>query len=150
MLLACRSVEPAGLRVRATTGRAGQEADVTGLGSLFRRRGPLPPVTAPPLVVPRQTLDGWSLDGTPLARSVPKQDLRELANLLHGVASRAETPWTYERAAELLVHAGEDGQAYAVAEAWLGGRGARQPEHAQATRSLERTLERLRARLAAG
>ncbi|NHC13340.1 hypothetical protein [Motilibacter deserti] len=121
---------------------------MAALGRIFGRRRAAGPVEPAPLVVPRQTLDGWVLDGTPLARSVPRADQRELAHLLHSVSGRVDTPWTYSRAAEILLAAGDVAQAHAVTSAWLRHPASRAAEHAAATRSLTRTHERVETRLA--
>jgi hypothetical protein len=115
--------------------------------SLFRKRAAPAEVEPVPLVVPRSSIDGWTLDGTPLAASVARGDRRELATLLHGVAVRVETPWTYIRAVELLEAAHEPAQAYAVCAAWLALPAATRPGHAHDTRTLVRAQDRLRVRL---
>jgi hypothetical protein len=116
--------------------------------ALFRSRKPVAEVTPVELVVPRATIDGWTLDGSPLAGKLPRPDLRELATLLHGIAIRVDTPYTYLRAVELLDAAGEPAQAYAVCEAWLKTSASSRSEHTHDTRQLTRSRERLRARLA--
>lgn len=124
-------------------------AALGAVGRLFGRRRPTGPVPPAPLVVPRQTLDGWVLEGTPLARTVPRADQRELAHLLHSVGGRVDTPWTYSRAAEILGAAGELVQAHAVTSAWLRHPASRSSEHAAATRALAKAHDRIEARLAA-
>src|SRR4051812_43376781 len=109
---------------------------MAALARIFGRRRPVGAVEAVALVVPRQTLDGWVLDGTPLARTVPRSDQRELAHLLHRVSGRVDTPWTYARATEILLAAGETAQAHAVTSAWQRHAAARATEHAAASRSL--------------
>lgn len=116
---------------------------------LFRRAEPLGPVVTAPLVTPQATVDGWTLEGTPLASAVPRPVQRELTTLLHGVAVGVDTAWTYARAVEILETAGELGQAHAVCEAWLAQPAATRPEHAARTRALTRQRDRLRHRLAA-
>src|SRR4051812_48503053 len=103
---------------------------MAALARIFGRRRPSGHVEPAALVVPRQTLDGWVLDGTPFARTVPRADQRELAHLLHSVSGRVDTPWTYARAAEILVAAGETAQAHAVTSAWQRHAAARVAEHA--------------------
>jgi len=118
----------------------------------FRRRVPDAELEPAPIPVPRFTIDGWTLDGTPeVARlaSLPRAEVRELETLLHEVASHADTPWIYERAAVLLEHAGERGPAMSVCTAWLAHPAARWPEYAAATRAIERHETRLRSRLSA-
>src|SRR3954454_7042048 len=122
---------------------------MAALARIFGRRRAAGPVEPAELVVPRQTLDGWVLDGTFLARTVPRADQRELAHLLHSVSGRVDTPWTYARAAEILLAAGELAQAHAVTSAWQRHPAARATEHAAATRSLAKTHDRTEARLAA-
>jgi hypothetical protein len=117
--------------------------------SLFRNRRPVTEVEPVDLVVPRATIDGWSLEGTALATKVPRGEQRELSTLLHGIAVRVETPWTYLRAVEILEGCGEEEQAYAVCEAWLKVPASRRDEHASDTRQLTRLRDRLRSRLAA-
>ncbi len=116
--------------------------------TLFRRRlaeVPREPATIP---VPRSTIDGWTLAGTPLAAKLPKADLRELETLLHGIAVAAETPYTYERAAILLERAAEPGQALAVCERWMSQPASRWPEYVHHTRAIDKRRMRLRARQA--
>ena len=122
---------------------------MTPLRSLFR--SPATPTEIEPvaLVEPRFTIDGWSLEDTPLAVAVRRDDRRELSTLMHGVAVRAETPWTYTRAIEMLEDAGEHGQAYAVAVTWLEHPESRRSENAAVTRTITRHRDRLRARLGA-
>lgn len=116
---------------------------------LFRRRRPDVDVGVVPIPVPRATIDGWTLEGAPVAARLAKSDLRELETLLHGIDVGADTPYTYERAAVLLERAGELGSAMAVCEAWSALPAARWPEYAGHTRTLERRRSRLRSRLAA-
>ena len=115
----------------------------------FRRASAPPDVEPAPLVVPRATVDGWTLEGTPLATAVPRARQRELSTLMHGVAIGVDTPYTYERAVELLEDAGQTAQAHAVCHAWLTRPAASLPANAHATRSLTRARDRLRARLGA-
>ncbi|MDQ1599889.1 MAG: hypothetical protein QOD68_1363, partial [Actinomycetota bacterium] len=77
----------------------------------------------------------------------PRQDLRDLETLLHGVAVQVDTPYTYERAATLLERAGEHGPALSVCEAWLAHPASRWPEYTQHTRAMEKHKARLRVRL---
>lgn len=118
---------------------------------LFQRRPSLEVIDPSPIPVPRFSIDGWTLSGTPsadkLASNLPRQDLRELETLLHGVAVEVDTPYTYERAATLLERAGEPGPALSVCEAWLAHPAARWPEYAQHTRATDKHRARLRARL---
>jgi hypothetical protein len=115
----------------------------------FRSRPAPVEVDVEPLVEPRATIDGWTLEGTRLAGSVPRRMQRELCTLLHGIAVRAETPYTYLRAAELLERSGEHTQAFAVCEAWLALPASNSASVAHDTRVVVRLRERLRSRLAA-
>jgi len=119
---------------------------------LFRRRAEPVEIVPAAIPVPRFSIDGWTLTGTPLAEKLtarlPRPDLRELETLLHGIAVEVDTPYTYERAAVLLERADEPGPALSICEAWLGHPAARWPEYAQHTRGVERHRTRLRSRLA--
>jgi hypothetical protein len=106
-------------------------------------------VPGPGLVQPRRSLDGWTLEGTPLADRFEREELRELGTLLHGVGAEMRTAWTYERAADLLERAGERPQALAVVEAWFALPEEVRRASPAATRSLARRRQRLRSRLAA-
>jgi len=126
------------------------------MASLFRRRD-IPVVLEPaPIPVPRFTIDGWTLAGTPLAAKLStrapqtaRADLRELETLLHGVAVEADTPYTYERAAVLLERCDEAGPALSVCEAWLAHPASRWPAHVHHTRAVDKHRARLRVRLSA-
>ena len=102
----------------------------------------------PPLVAPRLTVDGWTLSGTPLAGRVPRALTGELTTLLHSASMRVGTPWTYERAAELLEQSGQPEQALAACEAWFALPASRAPESGAKNRSLGRRRQRLRTALA--
>jgi hypothetical protein len=119
---------------------------------LFRRRAEPVEIVPAAIPVPRFSIDGWTLTGTPLADKLtsrlPRPDLRELETLLHGIAGEVATPYTYERAAVLLERSDEPGPALSVCEAWLAHPAARWPEYSQHTRSIERHRARLRSRLA--
>jgi hypothetical protein len=119
---------------------------------LFRRRPEPVEIVPAAIPVPRFSIDGWTLTGTPLADKLtarlPRPDLRELETLLHGIAVEVDTPYTYERAAVLLERSDEPGPALSVCEAWLAHPAARWPEYAQHTRSIVRHRARLRSRLA--
>ncbi|MET7302420.1 hypothetical protein [Embleya sp. NPDC005575] len=106
-------------------------------------------VPGPGLVQPRRSLDGWTLEGTPLADRFDREELRELGTLLHGVGAEMRTAWTYERAADLLERAGERPQALAVVEAWFALPEEVRKASPAATRSLGRRRQRLRSRLGA-
>jgi hypothetical protein len=108
-----------------------------------------PDVPVPPLVTPRLSIDGWTLAGTPLADRVPREVVSELTTLLHCASMRMETPWTYERAAELLEACGEPEQALAACEAWFALPASRGSVHAAKNRALTRRRHRLRSQLAA-
>lgn len=105
------------------------------------------PVPGPGLVQPRRSLDGWTLEGTALADRFDREELRELATLLHGVGAEMRTAWTYERAADLLERAGERPQALAVVEVWFALPDEVRRASPAATRSLGRRRQRLRSRL---
>lgn len=119
---------------------------------LFRRRAEPVEIVPAAIPVPRFSIDGWTLTGTPLAEKLtsrlPRPDLRELETLLHGIAVEVDTPYTYERAAVLLERSDEPGPALSVCEAWLAHPASRWPEYSQHTRSIERHRSRLRSRLA--
>ena len=119
---------------------------------LFHRRPSVGVIDPAPIPVPRFSIDGWTLSGTPsadrLASNLPRQDLRELETLLHGVAVEVDTPYTYERAAQLLERAGELGPALSVCDAWASLPSARWPEYVHHTRAIDKRGTRLRARLA--
>lgn len=115
----------------------------------FRRVAAGVEVATVPVVTPRATIDGWTLEGTVLEGRIPRSAQRELCTMLHGVASGADTPYTYLRAVAMLGDVGEFEQADAVAAAWLDRPAAARAQHASETRSLTRQRARLRARLAA-
>ena len=118
---------------------------------LFRRRSEPVDIVPAAIPVPRFSIDGWTLTGTPLAEKLtsrlPRPDLRELETLLHGIAVEVDTPYTYERAAVLLERSDEPGPALSVCEAWLAHPASKWPEYSQHTRSIERHRSRLRSRL---
>ena len=119
---------------------------------MFRRRAEPVEIVPAAIPVPRFSIDGWTLTGTPLADKLaahlPRPDLRELETLLHGVAVEVDTPYTYERAAVLLERSDEPGPALSVCEAWLAHPASKWPEYGQHTRAIDRHRGRLRARLA--
>ena len=119
--------------------------------ALFRRRATPLDIVPADIPVPRFSIDGWTLTGTPLAAKLlaklSRDDLRELEILLHEVAVEADTPYTYERAARLLERSEEPGPALSVCEAWLAHPAARWPEYSAATRGIEKRRARLRTRL---
>ena len=119
--------------------------------ALFRRRVVAAPIEPAEIPVPRPSIDGWTLAGTPiaavLAARLPRHDVRELETLLHGIAVAADTPYTYDRAAVLLERCGELGPALAVCEAWLALPAAGWPEYVHHTRAIEKHRMRLRTRL---
>ncbi len=118
---------------------------------LFHRRPSVGVIDPSPIPVPRFSIDGWTLSGTPLAAKLaaglPRQDMRELETLLHGVAVEADTPYTYERAAVLLERSGEPGPALSVCEAWLAHPASKWPEYVHHTRAIDKHRFRLRAKL---
>ena len=103
------------------------------------------PVAVAPLVVPLASVDGWTLEGTALDGRIATADRRELTALLHCVSLRVRTPWTYERAAELLEANGQLGQALAATEAWFTLPEDVWRSHAGQTRMLDRRRQRLRS-----
>jgi hypothetical protein len=113
---------------------------------LFTRRNAAAPMAPVPITVPRPSIDGWTLAGTPLVTKLSKPDLRELETLLHGVAVQSDTPFTYERAAVLLERAGEPGQAVSACDAWLALPASKWPEYSHYTRSIDKRRTRLRNR----
>jgi hypothetical protein len=119
--------------------------------ALFRRRETPQEIEPAAIPVPRFSIDGWTLAGTPLAAKLatrlPRPDLRELETLLHGVAVEADTPYTYERAAVLLERSDEPGPALSVCEAWLAHPASKWPEYVHHTRAIEKHRARLRLRL---
>lgn len=119
--------------------------------ALFRRRETSAVIEPADIPVPRFSIDGWTLTGTPLGAKLstrlPRPDLRELETLLHGVAVEADTPYTYERAAVLLERSDEPGPALSVCEAWLAHPASKWPEYVHYTRAIDKHRFRLRARL---
>ena len=120
---------------------------------LFRRRGALQDIEPAAIPVPRFSIDGWTLAGTPLAPKLVgklnRQDLRELETLLHGIAVEADTPYTYERAAVLLERCDEPGPALSVCEAWLAHPASKWPEYVHFTKAIDKHRARLRGKLSA-
>ncbi len=104
-------------------------------------------VPGPEVYAPRRSLDGWTLEGTPLAARFERDDLRELATLLHGVCAGMETAYTYDRAADMLERAGERPQALAVLDAYFGLPQRVHEANPGVTRNLARRRQRLRKRL---
>lgn len=102
-------------------------------------------VLGDPLPVPKATVDGWTLAGTPLGH-LRGDASRELATHLHGIELGVETPWTYLRTAELLEECGFPRMALTALDAWLSHplAGARMEE----TKLLERHRAKLHTRLA--
>lgn len=118
---------------------------------LFRRRAALPDIEPAAIPVPRFSIDGWTLAGTPLATKLASRlarpDLRELETLLHGVAVDVDTPYTYERAAILLERSDEPGPALSVCEAWLAHPASAWPEYVHHTRAIDKHRARLRVKI---
>lgn len=118
---------------------------------LFRRREVPAEIVPAAIPVPRFSIDGWTLSGTPLAAKLsahlPRPELRELETLLHGIAVEADTPYTYDRAAVLLERADEPGPALSVCEAWLAHPASKWPEYLHHTRAIDKHRARLRMRL---
>jgi hypothetical protein len=118
---------------------------------LFRRRATPPDIEPAAIPVPRFSIDGWTLAGTPLAPKLTSRlagpDLRELETLLHGIAVEVDTPYTYERAAVLLERSDEPGPALSVCEAWLAHPAAAWPEYVHHTLAIDKHRARLRVKL---
>ncbi|MCF2529918.1 hypothetical protein [Yinghuangia soli] len=106
-------------------------------------------VPGPAVLAPRRSLDGWTLEGTPLAARFGRDELRELATLMHGVSAGMDTPWTYERAADMLEENGERPQALAVLDAYFLLPDRIREANSVQTRTLGRRRHRLRKRLGA-
>lgn len=119
--------------------------------ALFRRRVVAVEFEPADIPVPRSSIDGWTIAGTPIAETLAarlaRHDMRELETLLHGVAVEADTPYTYDRAAVLLERGGEMGPALSVCEAWLAHPAAAWPEYVHHTRAIDKHRARLRTRL---
>lgn len=119
--------------------------------SLFRRRVMVQDVETATIPVPRFSIDGWTLAGTPLGAAIsarlPRADVRELETLLHEVTAGSDTPYTYARAATLLERGDELPTALAVCEAWLDSPAASQQDYAQQTRVIDKHRFRLRGKL---
>ena len=103
------------------------------------------PIASEPLPHPRQDLDGWTLRNTELGHLQGATE-RELSVLLHGIDLHVDTPWTYQRAADMLEHAGHPLMALNALELWLSHpHAADQPER---TRDIERQRSKLEERIA--
>jgi hypothetical protein len=72
-------------------------------------------------------------------------DRRELTALLHCLSLNVSTPWTYERAAEMLEANGQLAQALAACEAWFALPEDVRQDHASQNRMLNRRQQRLRS-----
>lgn len=120
--------------------------------ALFRRRAMVSDLEPASIPVPRFSIDGWTLTGTPLApvaaAHLSRQDVRELETLLHGIAVEVDTPYTYDRAAVLLERCGELGAALAVCQAWLALPASSWPEYVHHTRAIDKHRSRLHTRIA--
>lgn len=104
-------------------------------------------VPGPDVVAPRRSLDGWTLEGTALGGRFAGEELRELGTLMHGVSAGMDTPWTYERAADILEAGGERPQALAVLDAYFALPRRIHDANPVSTRALARRRQRLRKRL---
>lgn len=103
------------------------------------------PIQSQPLPHPRQDLDGWSLRGTELGHLQGATE-RELAMLLHGIDLHVDTPWTYQRASDMLEASGHAEMALMALELWLSHpHAADQPER---TREVQRQRTKLQERIA--
>lgn len=102
-------------------------------------------VEGQPLPHPHQDLDGWSLSGTEL-RDLAGPTAREMAVLLHGIDLHVDTPWTYQRAADMLEGTGHPEMALTALDLWLSHpHAADQPER---TREIQRQRVKIKERLA--
>lgn len=117
------------------------------MGLFPSRKEVVEDIPAIPLIIPRPSVDGWTLAGTPLALRLDREHHREVATLLHGVGIRVDTPYTYERAVALLERLGEYEQALSVCEAWLCHPASARPTSASTTKLITRRRARLRARV---
>ena len=119
--------------------------------ALFRRRVVAVEIEPADIPVPRSSIDGWTIAGTPiaeaLAASLSRHDMRELETLLHGIAVEVDTPYTYDRAAGLLERGGEFGPALSVCEAWMAHPASAWPEYVHHTQAIDKHRSRLRTRL---
>lgn len=94
---------------------------------------------------PNRDLDGWTLSGTTLSH-VHGPDARELAVLLHSIDLKVDTPWTYQRTADMLEHSGHPAMAITALDLWLSHpHAADQPER---TREVHRQRAKMQDRLA--
>lgn len=115
--------------------------------SMSRRAVEPEPVAVPDVVVPTYSLDGWTLESTCLRGRLPEETEGELATLLHYVRVGVRTPWTYERAAQVLEEIREQAQALAICERYFTLCGNSDSVR-QTARPLERRRNRLREQLA--
>lgn len=98
-----------------------------------------------PLPHPHQDLDGWTLAGTEL-RELRGPTAREMAVLLHSIDLHVDTPWTYQRAADMLESEGHPEMALTALDLWLSHpHAADQPER---TREIQRQRIKVQERLA--
>lgn len=95
-------------------------------------------VLSAPLPHPHLDLDGWTLRGTELDH-LRGPDEREMAVLLHNIDLHVDTPWTYQRAADILQHTGHPEMALTALDLWLS--------HPHAADQPERTREVHRQRI---
>ncbi|MGH8867522.1 MAG: hypothetical protein ACRDYU_05945 [Actinomycetes bacterium] len=117
------------------------------MGLFTSRRQVMEDVPVVPVVAPHMSVDGWTLAGTPLGARIRPGDQRELATLLHGVSIGVDTPYTYERACDVLDRIGEVEQALAVCESWLSHPASERPTSATTTRLLTKRRARLQAKV---
>lgn len=97
-------------------------------------------IQSEPLPHPRQDLDGWTLTGTQLDHMHGAEG-REMAVLLHNIDLHVDTPWTYQRAADMLQESGHPEMALAALDLWLSHpHAADQPDR---TREVHRQRTRL-------
>ncbi len=107
------------------------------------------PVAVPDVITPTYSLDGWTLESTRLGGRLPEETEGELATLLHYVRVGVRTPWTYERAAEVLEELREPAQALAICERYFRLCDTSSDSRGNGSaRTLERRRNRLREALA--
>lgn len=111
---------------------------------MWTRREEGEPAVGEALPKPSRDLDGWSLKETDL-NNLRGPDARELAVLLHGIDLKVDTPWTYQRAADMLEQTGHPEMAITALDLWLSHPHAvDQPER---TRDVHRQRVKLQERI---
>lgn len=111
---------------------------------VWSKRAPSEEVESQPLPHPHQDLDGWTLSGT-LLGDLQGATAREIAVLLHSIDLHVDTPWTYQRAADILESVGRPEMALTALDLWLSHpHAADQPER---TREIQRQRLKVQERL---